>query len=319
MPMGLTAYGCDREEAARFREVAPRFGVIPTITDAAPSEASSDLALGNRCISVSHKTRIADATLLALRQAGVRYVSTRSVGHNHIDVEYAETIGISVENVTYSSDSVADYTLLLMLMLVRNAKSIISQADVHDYRLHDRRGRELRDMTVGVIGTGRIGAAVIDRLRPFGCRILASDPRPRVSVDYLAVEELLRRSDLVTLHTPLETGTRHLLNRERIDHMKHGALIVNTGRGSLIDTEALLRSLESGRIDGAALDVLEGEEGVFYTDCRNRPIESDFLLRLHRLPNVLITPHIAYYTDHALQDMVDNSIINCLKFEGREA
>lgn len=317
--MGLTAYGCDREEAARFREVAPRFGVIPTITDAAPSEASSDLALGNRCISVSHKTRIADATLLALRQAGVRYVSTRSVGHNHIDVEYAETIGISVENVTYSSDSVADYTLLLMLMLVRNAKSIISQADVHDYRLHDRRGRELRDMTVGVIGTGRIGAAVIDRLRPFGCRILASDPRPRVSVDYLAVEELLRRSDLVTLHTPLETGTRHLLNRERIDHMKHGALIVNTGRGSLIDTEALLRSLESGRIDGAALDVLEGEEGVFYTDCRNRPIESDFLLRLHRLPNVLITPHIAYYTDHALQDMVDNSIINCLKFEGREA
>lgn len=319
MPMGLTAYGCDREEAARFREVAPRFGVIPTITDAAPSEASSDLALGNRCISVSHKTRIADATLLALRQAGVRYVSTRSVGHNHIDVEYAETIGISVENVTYSSDSVADYTLLLMLMLVRNAKSIISQADVHDYRLHDRRGRELRDMTVGVIGTGRIGAAVIDRLRPFGCRILASDPRPRVSVDYLAVEELLRRSDLVTLHTPLETGTRHLLNRERIDHMKHGALIVNTGRGSLIDTEALLRSLESGRIDGAALDVLEGEEGVFYTDCRNRPIESDFLLRLHRLPNVLITPHTAYYTDHALQDMVDNSIINCLKFEGREA
>jgi D-specific alpha-keto acid dehydrogenase len=317
--IGVTVYGCDQTEATLFRETAPRFGVTPTITDAAPSEANADLALGNRCISIGHKSRIADSTLLALRQAGVRYVSTRSVGYNHINVEHAERIGISVGNVMYSPDSVADYTLMLMLMLVRAAKSTICRTDMHDYRLPDRPGKELRDLTVGVIGTGRIGASVIDRIRPFGCRILASDPRPKMSADYVSLDDLVRRSDLVTLHAPLNPGTHHLLSGERIEQMRQGAFIVNTSRGSLLDTVALLRAVEGGRLGGAALDVLEGDEGVFYGDRRNEPIESDVLLRLHRMPNVVITPHTAYYTDHALRDMVENSIANCLEFEGRVA
>ncbi len=317
--MRVTIYGCEEDEALLFREVAPRFGVKATITDAAICESNIELARGNRCISVGHKTPVSDAILTALRQAGVTYISTRSVGYNHINVEYAESLGISVGNVTYSADSVADYTLMLMLTLVRNARSIISRADIHDYRLPDRRGKELRDLKVGIIGTGRIGAAVIGRLRGFGCRILASDPRPKISADHLSIDELLRQSDLVTLHASLNPGTHHLLNRERIDHMKPGAFVVNTGRGSLLDTEALLRALESDRLGGAALDVLEGEEGVFYADCRAKPIQSEWLLRLHKLPNVIITPHTAYHTDHALRDVVENSIINCLKFEDRGA
>jgi D-specific alpha-keto acid dehydrogenase len=232
-------------------------------------------------------------------------------------VEYAKSVGITVGNVAYSPDSVADYTLMLMLMAARNAKSIILRADIHDYRLNDVRGRELRDLTIGVIGTGRIGAAVIDRLRGFGCRILAYDSRPKTAPDYVPLDELLRQSDIVTLHTPLNADTHHLLNRRRIEQLKHGAFIINTGRGSLVDTEALIPALESGRLGGAALDVLEGEEGIFYADCRNKPIESKPLLRLQELPNVLISPHTAYYTDHALSDMVENSIINCLKFERR--
>ena len=161
-----------------FRELAPRLGVVPTITEAAVSEGNVGLARGNRCISIGHKTQVTNSTLLALSEVGVTYISTRSVGYNHIDVDYAESVGISVETVAYSPDSVADYTLMLMLMAVRHAKSIIRRADVHDYRLNDVRGKELRDLTVGVIGTGRIGAAVMDRLRGFGCRILAYDTRP---------------------------------------------------------------------------------------------------------------------------------------------
>jgi D-specific alpha-keto acid dehydrogenase len=230
-------------------------------------------------------------------------------------MKYAGSVGISVENVAYSPDSVADYTLMLMLMAVRNAKSIIRRADIHDYRLNDVRGKELRDLAIGVIGTGRIGAAVMDRLRGFGCRILAYDSRPKTAADYVPLAELLQRSDIVTLHTPLNADTHHLLNRRRIEQMKHGAFIINTGRGSLLDTEALIPALESGRLGGAALDVLEGEEGIFYADCRNKPIESKPLLRLQHLPNVLISPHTAYYTDHALSDMVENSIINCVEFE----
>ena len=297
--------------------MAPRFGVVPTITDAPLSEANVGLALGTRCISIGHKTGVTNSTLLALSQAGVTYISTRSVGYDHIDVTYAESVGISVETVAYSPDSVADYTLMLMLMAVRHAKSVIRRADVHDYRLNDERGKELRDLTVGVIGTGRIGAAVIDRLRGFGCRVLANDRCPKAAADYVPLCELLGRSDIVTLHTPLTAETHHLLDRARIQEMKPGAFVINTGRGALLDTGALVLALESGRLGGAALDVLEGEEGIFYADCRNKPIESKPLLRLQELPNVLISPHAAYYTDHALSDMVENSIINCLEFERR--
>jgi len=315
---GITIYGCGQDEAVLFREMAPRFGVMTTVTDAAVSEVNIELAFGNRCISVGHKTQITNSVLRALSQAGVIYISTRSIGYNHINVKYAESVGISVENIAYSPDSVADYTLMLMLMTVRNAKSIISRADIHDFRLNDVRGKELRDMTIGVIGTGCIGSAVMDRLRGFGCHILAYDHRPKTSADYVPLDELLRQSDIVTLHTPLSADTKHLFNRQRIEQMKHGAFIINTGRGSLLDTEALIPALESGKLGGAALDVLEGEEGVFYFDCRKKNIESKLLLRLQKLPNVLITPHTAYYTEHALSDTVENTIINCLKFERRK-
>jgi D-specific alpha-keto acid dehydrogenase len=314
---GITVYGCGADEAVLFRELAPRFGMTPTVSEAPVYETTIELALGNRCISIGHKTRVANSTLLALSRAGVRYISTRSIGYDHIDVGYAESVGISVENVAYSPDSVADYTLMLMLMAVRGARSIISRVDDHDYRLNDVRGKELRDLTVGVIGTGRIGTAVIDRLRGFACRVLAHDSRPEASADHVPLDELLRLSDIVTLHTPLTPDTRHLLDRERIERMKHGAIVINTGRGPLLDTEALVRALESGRLGGAALDVIEGEEGIFYADCRNTPIHHQSLLRLQRLSNVLISPHTAYYTDRALRDTVENSITNCITFEIR--
>jgi D-specific alpha-keto acid dehydrogenase len=310
--MGMTIYGCGQDEAAVFRAMAPHLGVVPTITEAAVSEHTIGLALGNRCISIGHKTQVTNATLLALSEAGVTYISTRSVGCNHIDVKYAERVGISVETVSYSPDSVADYTLMLMLMAVRHAKSVIRRVEAHDYRLNDARGKELRDLTVGVIGTGRIGGAVMDRLRGFGCRILAYDTRPTTSAEYVSLDELVTQSDIVTLHAPLSADTHHLLDRHRIERMKHGAVIVNTGRGALLDTEALVSALERGRLGGAALDVLEGEEGIFYADCTSKPLEDTPLLRLQQLPNVIISPHTAYYTDHALRDTVERTLTNCL-------
>jgi D-specific alpha-keto acid dehydrogenase len=316
--IGITIYGCGRDEALLFREMAPRFGVMPTITPAALSEANVGLAFANRCISVGHKSRITDSILLALSRAGVTYISTRSVGYNHIDVQYAESVGISVENVAYSPDSVADYTVMLMLMAVRNAKAVFKRAEVHDYRLDDLRGKELSDLTIGIVGTGRIGVAVMNRLRGFGCRIVAYDTDPRAAVDYVSLDELLQQSDIITIHTPLAADTHHLLNRDRIEQMKDGAFIVNTARGSVLDTDALLRALESGGLGGAALDVLEGEEGIFYADYRNKLVRNEKLIRLHTLPNVLISPHIAYYTDHALSDMVRNSLANCMQFARRE-
>jgi D-specific alpha-keto acid dehydrogenase len=312
--VGITFYGCEQHDAALLREVAARHAVTPTITSAPASAATAGLSAGNRCISIGHKSQLSRATLFALHRVGVRYISTRSAGSNHIDLSAAEHLGISVENVAYSPASVADYTLMLMLMVVRHAKSTVLRSQAHDYRLCDLPGRELRDMTIGVVGAGRIGIEVIERLRGFGSRVLACDRRAEPSLDRVSLGSLLKQSDVVTLHTPLTRETHHLLDRRRIRQMKPGAMIINTGRGSLLDTEALLHALESGRLGGAALDVLEGEEGIFYCDQSEEVALHPTLRRLQQLSNVVITPHTAYYTDHALRDIIETTLDNCLLF-----
>lgn len=316
----ITVFGCAPDEELVFDTLAPSLGVSLTTTPEALSEENAELARGSRCVSVSHRTPISNAALLALQRIDVRYVSTRSIGFNHIDVEFAESLGITVGNVSYSPDSVADFTLMLMLMSVRAAKSTVRRTDEHDYRPAAARGRELRDLTVGVVGTGRIGMAVIDRLQGFGCEILAYDVHPRpasAAVELVDLDTLVERSDIVTLHAPLSEASHHLLDRRRIDRMRPGAYVINTGRGGLIETPALISALEAGRLGGAALDVIEGEEGIFYSDLRGRELPNTWLARLQEMPNVLVSPHIAYFTDHALQDTVENSIVNCREYESR--
>ena len=315
--VGITIYGCEKDEADVFNELSPRFGVIPIITSFAVSKTNVRLAHGNQCISVGHKSEISESILLALKESGVKYISTRSIGCNHIDISAAKSMGIAVGNVAYSPDSVADYTLMLMLMAIRNAKSIVSHAERYDFRLGHVRGKELRDMTVGVLGTGQIGKAVIDRLRGFGCHVLAHDRNQETAAEYVPLHELLQKSDILTLHVPLSADTFHMIGHEQIQAMKQGAFLINTARGGLVDTDALIKALEKGKLGGAALDVLEGEEGLFYFDCTQKPIDNQFLLRLQEMPNVIITPHTAYYTGRALRDTVENTILNCLDFERR--
>jgi D-specific alpha-keto acid dehydrogenase len=309
---GIAAYGCGPDEAALFHALAPPHGAAATVIAQDLCAANAELAAGHPCVSVGHKAHVGPRTLRALADVGVSYISTRSIGANHIDLAAAERLGLRVETVAYSPDSVADFTLMLMLMVIRHARPVLRRVDAGDYRLHDVPGRELRDLTVGVVGTGRIGAAVIDRLRGFGGRVLAHDRRRTTAAEYVGLDALVERSDVVTLHTPLTAATRHLLDARRLGAMPHGAVVVNTGRGALIDTEALVAALERGRLAGAALDVLEDEQGVFYADRRGAPLDHPLLSRLHALPNVIVSPHTAYYTDHALRDTVERSIANCM-------
>lgn len=318
--VGVTVYGCGPDEAALVRDAAARLGVDVVTTPAPPREENASLALRTRCVSVGHKTHVSGDALLALRRAGVELVSSRSVGLDHVDVAYAESIGLRVRNVAYSPDGVADFTAMLVLMAVRGARATLRRVDSGDLRLGDP-GVDMRDLTVGVVGTGRIGQAVARRLQAFGCRVVAHDHRPKARLDYVPLDELLGLSDVVTLHTPLTPSTRHLLNRERIALMKPTAVVVNTSRGGLVDTGALLAALESGRLGGAALDVLEGEEAVFYADHRGRPVDHPHLTRLLALPNVIVTPHAAFHTRRALRQMVEGSLGDCARFvaeAGRE-
>lgn len=319
--MGITVYACDQDEAELFDELGPRLGVTPTITSAAVSATTVISVPRNRCVSVGHKSEITESTLRALRDAGVEHVSTRSIGFDHIDLDAAARLGITVENVTYAPDGVADYTLMLILMAIRNVKHVVSAVAEHDFRLGSVRGRDLRDMTVGVLGVGNIGAAVVGRLRGFGCRVLACNDsrRAAAAANFVSLDELLRESDVVTLHLPLNPDTYHCIGREQLATMKRGAFLVNTGRGALVDTDALLDVLESGALGGAALDVLEGEEGIFYVDRTTTPVDNEFLLRLQQLPNAIVTPHTAYYTTRTLHDIVEQTLARSLAFERNRA
>jgi D-specific alpha-keto acid dehydrogenase len=318
--LGITVYGCEPDEAVLFHELGPRFGVVPTITGDAVSAASVISVPGNRCISVGHKSDVPRTALRALHEAGAEHLSTRSIGVNHIDLRAAAQLGITVENAAYAPDGVADYTLMLILMAIRNAKEIVGRANANDFSLRHIRGKDLRDLTVGVVGVGSIGSAVIRRLQGFGCRVLASDDRGRdTSAEVVPLDELLVESDVVTLHLPLNPETHHLIGSREIATMREGAFLVNTGRGALVDTDALVVALEDGTLGGAALDVLEGEEGIFYVDRTTTRVDHHSLLRLQRLPNVIVTPHTAYYTRRALHDTVEQTLIKCRAFEGGRA
>jgi D-specific alpha-keto acid dehydrogenase len=271
---------------------------------------------------VGHKSEISRGLLRALHDVGVEHLSTRSIGLDHIDVPAADELGITVDNVVYAPDGVADYTLMLILMAIRNVKEVVSAADRHDFRLGSVRGRELRDLTVGVVGVGNIGTAVVTRLQGFGCRVLACNNgrnATAAAAEFVSLPHLLVESDIVTLHMPLDADTHHFIGRAQLEAMKQGAFLVNTGRGALVDTDALLAALESGKLGGAALDVLEGEEGIFYFDRTTSPVDHPALLRLQQLPNAILTPHTAYYTRRALHDTIEKTLTNCLTFERTRA
>jgi D-specific alpha-keto acid dehydrogenase len=318
---GITVYACEQDEADLFNELSPHFGIVPTITRAVVSATTVISAPRNRCISVGHKSELTGSMLRALKAAGVEYISTRSIGFDHIDLDAAESLAITVENVVYAPDGVADYTLMLILMAIRNVKHVVSSAEKHDFRLASVRGNDLRDLTVGVLGVGHIGQAVVRRLQGFGCRVLAynNERKAAVAAEFVSLDELLRESDIVTLHMPLNRDTHHFIGREQLEAMRQDAFLINAGRGALVDTDALLVALESGKLGGAALDVLEGEEGIFYFDCTTSSVDHPFLLRLQQLPNAIVTPHTAYYTGRALHDTIERTLMNCLGFETNRA
>lgn len=311
----ITVFGCEPDEAEVFNKLSSEFGVTASLVRNAVLEGNAKLAGGCRCVSVSHKAKLSEPLLLSLKNTGVEYICTRSIGFNHIDLQAAERLGITVGTVAYSPGSVAEYTLMLMLMLMRGTKSIMLSTERQNYCLNRFRGKELHDMTVGVLGTGRIGQAVIERLKGFGCKVLAYDHNYKTGEEYVTFCELLNSSDIITLHVPLSADTHHMIGRDQIKMMQQGALLINTSRGALVDTGALIEALKDGKLGGAALDVLEGEEGIFYYDYTQSAIEHPFLSTLQEMPNVIITPHTAYYTERVLVDTVRNTMKNCLNFE----
>ena len=241
-----------------------------------------------------------------------------------IYLEAAKRLGIRVSHAGYSPYAVSNYTVMLMLMCIRKAGYIMFRSHTADYSLGASgaaRGMEMQNLTVGVIGTGRIGKAVIHNLSGFGCRIIAHDPFPseemkQMGVEYVSLESLYAQSDVITLHTFLNDSTYHMINTEAIQQMKPGVVIINCARGALIDTRALIDGIESGRVGSVGVDCFEGEDDVIRVDhnYNSRVTNHDYII-LKSFQNTIVTPHVAFFTDQAVFDMVQCSLESLHQFE----
>ena len=249
---------------------------------------------------------------------GIRGIATRSIGYDHIDLDHARGIGLRIGHAAYPPQSVANYAVMLMLMVLRRVPLILRQNAVQDFSLEGKLGRDVSSCTVGVVGTGTIGECVIRHLQGFGCSVLAYDPYPKGSLEglaeYTTLDKLLERSDAVTLHAPGLPSNRHMIGREQLASMKAGAVIVNAARGSLIDTDALIDALESGHLGGAALDTIEHESNLYYLDKTREVLPNRDRAVLMSLPHVIVSPHMAFYTHDDVEGMVRTSTRALLAF-----
>jgi D-lactate dehydrogenase len=252
---------------------------------------------------------------------GTRLIALRSAGFNNVDLIAADELGLTVVRVpAYSPHAVAEHTVGMMLALNRRIPRAYNRVREGNFALNGLLGFVMRGRTVGVIGTGKIGAAVAEIMIGFGCRVLASDPYPNPEVEALGVtycdlDELFARSDIVTLHCPLMKETYHIIDDAALRRMKPGVMLINTSRGALLDTQAVIEALKDERIGFLGLDVYEEEENLFFQDLSDRVLRDDTFARLLTFPNVLITGHQAFFTEEALTTIAETTLENISAFE----
>lgn len=316
--MKMIAFAVEEAERELFRRFCGDYGIELTMLTEKPSLENAHLTEGMDCINVVSDVVLTPRLWDIYREKGIRLGVTRTIGMEHMNREYAESIGIGIRNITYSPASVADSAVMMMLMSLRHVKAAMNRYVGQDYTMAGLRGREMHNMTVGIIGAGRIGITTAKELVGFGCRILywnrTEKPELRGVAEYVPLNELLAESDIVSVHLALNGQTRHFIDAAAIERMKDGAVLVNTARGPLVDSEALIEALETGKLGGAALDVFDGDRSIYYRDHKNRVLGHRQMAILNAMPNVLMLPHMAYFTDQAVEDMVHNSLIAACEY-----
>jgi len=286
-----------------FDKYAEEYGVEIKYFEAKLGEDTADLAAGYDAVCAFVNDTISAPVVEKLVAGGVKLVAMRCAGFNNVDCQSACGRLAVVRVPAYSPYAVAEHAMALLLTLIRHThKSYIRTRDFN-FSLSGLTGFDLHGKTVGVIGTGRIGRVFIDICRGFGMRVIAHDPYPVEGIDYVDKETLFGESDIISLHCPLTTDTYHVIDSTALSQMKDGVVLVNTSRGALVDAEALLSAIKSGKIGGAALDVYEEEAEFFFEDNSEHIMPDDVLARLLSMPNVIISSHQAFLTEEALQNI----------------
>jgi len=290
--------------------------------DAYLSEDTATLAAGSDCIAIFSGDLASADVLRQLKNQGVRFIALGSAGFNHIDLEMAKKLGFKVANVPrYSPHAIAEHTVGLMLALNRKIVRADSRVKELNFSLDGLTGFDMNGKTVGIVGLGNIGKVLAKILHGFGCKLLGFDLQKdqklvrEYGLEYVTVDELCKSSDIISLHVPLNQDTHYLINEKRLNDMKTGVMLINTSRGGLVDTKAVIDAMKSGKIGFLGLDVYEEEKGLFFEDHSEDILQDDVIARLLTFKNALITSHQAFLTTNALEKIAETTIESISSWE----
>lgn len=306
------------DELKYCKKFQKEMGIDFSYTEEYPSLDNAILAQGYDAISMTPCNMSAEL-IQRFHEIGIKYITCRSIGYDHVDLKAARECGIRVSNVSYEPDGVANYSIMLMMMCLRKMAHILKRVELQDYSLKGKLGRDISSCTIGIIGTGKIGTTVIQHLSGFQCKIYAYDnyPNPIASqyAQYVNLDTLLKKSDIISLHINATAENYHLIDNNAFYKMKDNAIIINTARGKLIDDNALIQALECGKIGAAGLDVLEDEDGLYYYNHMGDVMNHHNMAILRSFPNVILSPHTAFYTEEDVNNMVKGCFESVKAFE----
>lgn len=315
--MKIAFYSTKPYDRVWFEPMGKDYGFDIHFIEMPCNEDTVFLAKGYDAICIFVNDHVNAEMIDKLYEMKVKAILLRSAGFNHVDVKAAEDKITILRVPSYSPEAVAEFAMAMLLTVNRHTHKAYTRTRDFNMNINGFMGKDMFHKVAGVIGTGRIGQAMIRIFSGFSMHVIAYDPYPNhtLDVEYVSLEELLRQSDFISLHCPLTQQTQHLIDRNAIDQMKDGVYLVNTSRGALIDTEAVIDGLISRKIGGVGLDVYEEEEGVFYEDCSNEIMTDENLARLTTFPNALITSHMGFFTREAMQAIAQVTMENAYALE----
>ncbi|MBE5925468.1 MAG: 2-hydroxyacid dehydrogenase [Lachnospiraceae bacterium] len=320
--MKIAFFGTKPYDKIWFESKSKDYEVDISFFEASLNIDTAPLAAGHEGVCAFVNDDVSEPVVDKLAELGVKMILMRCAGYNNVDIKAAERHNIPVMRVpSYSPQAVAEFAMALLLSVNRKTYKAYVRTRDFNMNINGLMGHDLYGKTAGVIGTGKIGQAMISILKGFGMKILAYDKYPNkdLDVEYVELDRLFSESDIISLHCPLTHETKYIIDRKSLDIMKKGVYIINTSRGQLIRTEDLLEALLANKIGGVGLDVYEEEDGVFYEDNSNEIMQDEILARLVSLPNVLVTSHQGYFTEEAMKAIAITTLENVKMYEeGKE-
>ncbi len=319
--MNILAYGIEADNTGKFLEINDLVGKANITFAKGVFSLEDESILDNiEAISILTNSYIGEKEAKLLSEKGVKYVLTRSVGTEHIDYNSLRKYKIKAANIpSYSPNAISEHTIMLLLSILRKMKLGQKMIREHNFGTGSICAREVRMMTVGVVGAGRIGSLTIKALNGLGAKVIYVERKEKVEVSKYAelvnMEELYARADMIVLHCPLTSDNYHMINKETLKKCKNGVVIINTSRGGLVDIEDILEALDEGKVSGYGVDVYEDENAFIRKDFDGKKTSDELFEKLIQKDNVIYTPHIGFYTDEALYEMLKISLENAYEYE----